>query len=226
MERSAQIADGDLRQEKLAVTTSDEIGQLTTTFNEMQESLKELTKKASGVTTNLSTATAQIATAAQQQVTSLAQTGTALNEVTTTSEEFKATMQEFADRPAPYRKQRRKPPSERKRVECPKNRPTKSYVSARTPKRPGESVLRLAEQMQRIGDITSSVNEIAEQTKMLALNASIEAARAGERPRIRRGRHASSRTRQSVQGGCRTHRTSHRGDPQIHAERGGQDRGR
>jgi methyl-accepting chemotaxis protein len=44
----------------------------------------------------------------------------------------------------------------------------------------GESVLRLTEQMQRIGEITASVNEIAEQTKMLALNASIEAARAGE----------------------------------------------
>ena len=41
-------------------------------------------------------------------------------------------------------------------------------------------MLRLTEQMQRIGEITSSVNEIAEQTKLLALNASIEAARAGE----------------------------------------------
>jgi methyl-accepting chemotaxis protein len=37
--------------------------------------------------------------------------------------------------------------------------------------------------MQRIGEITATVNEIAEQTKLLALNASIEAARAGEEGR-------------------------------------------
>jgi methyl-accepting chemotaxis protein len=37
--------------------------------------------------------------------------------------------------------------------------------------------------MQQIGEITATVNEIAEQTKLLALNASIEAARAGEEGR-------------------------------------------
>ena len=38
----------------------------------------------------------------------------------------------------------------------------------------------LSEHTQQIGDIISTVNEIAEQSKLLALNASIEAARAGE----------------------------------------------
>mgnify|MGYP002623948135 FL=1 len=43
--------------------------------------------------------------------------------------------------------------------------------------------MHLSEQMQRIGEITAAVHEIAEQTKLLALNASIEAARAGEEGR-------------------------------------------
>ena len=43
-----------------------------------------------------------------------------------------------------------------------------------------ESILTLSDQVQRIGDIVVSVNEISEQTKILSLNASIEAAKAGE----------------------------------------------
>ena len=43
-----------------------------------------------------------------------------------------------------------------------------------------EKILALSDHTQQIGDIISTVNEIAEQSKLLALNASIEAARAGE----------------------------------------------
>jgi PAS domain S-box-containing protein len=43
-----------------------------------------------------------------------------------------------------------------------------------------ENILALSERTQQIGEIITSVNDIAEQSKLLALNASIEAARAGE----------------------------------------------
>jgi methyl-accepting chemotaxis protein len=43
-----------------------------------------------------------------------------------------------------------------------------------------ETILMLSERTQQIGDIIDAVNAIADQSKMLALNASIEAARAGE----------------------------------------------
>lgn len=44
----------------------------------------------------------------------------------------------------------------------------------------GRSILSLAEQAQAIGEIITAVNDIAEQTNLLALNAAVEAARAGE----------------------------------------------
>lgn len=44
-------------------------------------------------------------------------------------------------------------------------------------------ILDLTERTQQIGEIIASVNEIAEQSKLLALNASIEAAKAGEHGR-------------------------------------------
>lgn len=45
------------------------------------------------------------------------------------------------------------------------------------------AILNLSAQTQQIGEIITTVNEIAEQSKLLALNASIEAARAGEEGR-------------------------------------------
>lgn len=46
-----------------------------------------------------------------------------------------------------------------------------------------ETILQLSEHTQQIGEIINKVNEIADQSKLLALNASIEAARAGEEGR-------------------------------------------
>jgi len=46
-----------------------------------------------------------------------------------------------------------------------------------------ENILILSEHTQQIGEIIETVNDIAEQSKLLALNASIEAARAGEEGR-------------------------------------------
>jgi len=43
-----------------------------------------------------------------------------------------------------------------------------------------KTILELSNQIQQVGEITAAVNTIAQQSKMLALNASIEAAKAGE----------------------------------------------
>jgi methyl-accepting chemotaxis protein len=44
----------------------------------------------------------------------------------------------------------------------------------------GENITHLAEQVQTIGEIIATVNDLAEQSNLLAVNASIEAAKAGE----------------------------------------------
>jgi methyl-accepting chemotaxis protein len=43
-----------------------------------------------------------------------------------------------------------------------------------------ESIVRLSEQSQSIGEIIATVNDLAEQSNLLAVNAAIEAAKAGE----------------------------------------------
>ncbi|MEJ7593928.1 MAG: methyl-accepting chemotaxis protein [Planctomycetaceae bacterium] len=132
-------------------------------------------------TQDVRTASQEISTGSQQQVTSLNQTATSLNEITTTAEEFKSTMQEFADRARAVqeaaKETARQSAEGRTLTQDSVERIEQVRINSQAA---GESVLKLAEQMQRIGEITATVNEIADQTKLLALNASIEAARAGE----------------------------------------------
>jgi hypothetical protein len=46
-----------------------------------------------------------------------------------------------------------------------------------------QDILTLSEQTQQVGEITATVDDLAEQSNLLALNATIEAARAGEQGR-------------------------------------------
>jgi methyl-accepting chemotaxis protein len=135
-------------------------------------------------TQEVAAASTEIASAAQQQVTSLNETASSLNEITSTSEQFKATVQEFADRARAVQEAADETVklTDDGRVLTLDSSSRIDQVRSNS-QAAGESVLNLAEQMQRIGEITASVNEIAEQTKLLALNASIEAARAGEEGR-------------------------------------------
>jgi methyl-accepting chemotaxis protein len=197
LQGAAQIGAGNMSH-RIVVGSTDELGQLAVSFNQMAESLgttmvsAEIEKTARSrveallqtlaeTSNNLVSATAEIlagtsqqAAGAQEQAAAVAETVTTVNQVVQTSEQAAERAQAVADishRSLDYSRTGRKVVEESIEVMG----SVKDQVESSA-----ESILALAEQAQAIGDIIASVNEIAEQTNLLALNAAIEASRAGE----------------------------------------------
>jgi methyl-accepting chemotaxis protein len=164
--------------------SADEAGQLAAAFNQLLASLRGVLAETKTMTEEVATSSNEITIGAQQQVAALTESASSLNQITTTAVQFKSTVQEFVDRGRAVREAAedmgRRSDEGRELTQESVTRIDQVRENAHAA---GESVLDLSEQMQRINEVTSSVNEIAEQTKLLSLNASIEAARAGEEGR-------------------------------------------
>ena len=122
----------------------------------------------------LSTSLAQQSQAAAEQATAVAEVTSTLSELSQTSEQAlqqAGAMMQVAEEARDH--------SERGRTVVSATMDSMDAIRDRV----GiiqDTIRALSDHTQQIGDIITTVNEIAEQSKLLALNASIEAARAGE----------------------------------------------
>jgi methyl-accepting chemotaxis protein len=173
-----QISEGDLTVEVKPKSAKDVLGKA---FAMMVEKLRRVTGEMQDSIRILSSSAQQIVATSTQVASAATETATAVAETTTTVEEVKQTAQlatqkakyvsESAQRAALVSERGKKSAAEsieamkkiREQMEC-----------------IAESIVRLSEQGQAIGEIMLSVNDLAEQSNLLAVNASIEAAKAGE----------------------------------------------
>jgi methyl-accepting chemotaxis protein len=175
---AGQISAGDLTAETMPKSDKDTLGKALAT---MRSSLRRVTREIQESISVLASSAQQIAATTTQVASAAAETAAAISETTTTVEQVKQTAQlssqkakyvsETAHKVAQVSQGGKKSAAES--VEAMKQIREQMESIA-------ESIVRLSEQSQAIGGIMLTVNDLAEQSNLLAVNASIEAAKAGE----------------------------------------------
>lgn len=176
-----QVAEGDLTARLSLNGHEDALTVLGRNLNSMVERLGEMTSQIREATTNIATAASEIMSATAQQATRATEQSAAITETSTTINQVKAIVEQA------YRKaQDVSEQAQRTRdISQLGQRSIVNTVEGMVEIKDrvegiAENILALSEQTQQIGEIIATVNEIASQSNLLALNASVEAARAGE----------------------------------------------
>ncbi|MES2693889.1 MAG: methyl-accepting chemotaxis protein [Verrucomicrobiota bacterium] len=176
-----RVSRGDLTVKVAPALRGDEVGVLTTAFATMLENFRTVHREIQEGVNVLATSASEIFTATAQIATSATETASAVSQTTSTAEEVKQTAQISAQKAGHVadvaQKAAQSAQTGRKAID-------ESVLGMNNVREQmeliAETVVRLSEQSQAIGEIISSVNDLAEQSNLLAVNASIEAAKAGE----------------------------------------------
>jgi methyl-accepting chemotaxis protein len=182
-----QVVRGDLRQRldvsTLSAKTDEErmLVRLGDAVNRMLDRLQDVVTEISDALQRIDKDTGEILTATSRQISMANEQDAVVTETTATVNEVRATVTETAERAQSV--------AETAQVSVDISRTGSDAVSQtisgmelirRRVEDIADNILVLSEHTQQIGEIIATVNNLADQSRMLALNASVEAARAGE----------------------------------------------
>ncbi len=176
-----KVSEGDLQAKVDDVAGGDALSVLGQRLNSMVENLSLMVGETREASNLLEDNLGKVQTSITSQTNGIVQQAAALNQTTSTMSEIRATSAEnleMAQGLGKIAEKTREESEEGKKVV----EETVTGMEAIREKVEGiaHTILSLSEQTQQIGEITDVVDGLAQQLKMLALNASIEAAKAGD----------------------------------------------
>ncbi len=168
VERLTDIAEGagDLTL-RIDVTSKDEFGQMSNLVNQFVENLDEIFARIKVGAIQVDQATIEIASGTQGLSQSSQEQAAAIEEVAATIEEMSSTIKATAENAT---------------LSSERTKQTEQAIqqNAAIARDLADAMGEIRTASTKIGEITSTVNDVAFQTNLLALNAAVEAARAGE----------------------------------------------
>lgn len=177
------ITRGDLTN-RVKVVSDDEIGEIARYFNKSVDRLYDTITRVANSSNLLSEAAHSLDTATEQMSTGVEQAASQVNSVATASEEMSTTSSEIAQNCAVAAKSSEKANNAAVTGESiiQETVMVMNRINRRV-KESSETIKQLGARSEQIGEVVGLINDIADQTNLLALNAAIEAARAGEHGR-------------------------------------------
>ncbi len=176
-----RIASGDLQVNIAASPRMDEVGVLSRAFALMVENLRRMTGQVAEGVNVLSTSANEISTSTTQLAAGASETATAVAETTATVEEVRQTAQVANEKSRHVSESAQKVAMTAQAGQqstqgtiADMDRIRRQMVSV------ADSMVRLSEQSQSVGQIIATVDDLSAQSNLLAVNAAIEAAKAGE----------------------------------------------
>ena len=178
-----EIAKGDLTR-RVDISSTDEIGEMGKHFNAFVETLHQTVKQVADSSERVSSASTTLDSAAEQMAAGVEEAAAQINSVATASEEMSTTSSEIAQNCMMAAKSSEKANGAAMTGESiiQETVVVMSRINGMV-KSSSKIIKDLGVRSEQIGEVLGLINDIADQTNLLALNAAIEAARAGEHGR-------------------------------------------
>lgn len=180
---ATRLAAGDLTA-SVTIRNNDEVGKLMTAMDNMVKSLRDLIGKIKYAAENMASGSEQLSASAEEISRGMDGQASRSSQIATATEEMSQTVIDVARNASDIAQISTQASDQAKNGEAVVKRSVNEVQAISSTVAESSLVMqRLGDSSKQIGNIVGVINDIADQTNLLALNAAIEAARAGEQGR-------------------------------------------